>query len=705
MSVLSIPLFAVFTVLTVLVLAAGLRRLMGMALSPLRTLIAALIALFSFSPIVTAMAGAAVSSRHPGVLPGLWFVILGVVIAMLVGMIFLVISEALVPSGSLPGPLYVLRGTRRMAGRARRYARISRILARRGLIPYLRGGRRSELATAEGRARLARSLRLALEDGGVTFVKLGQVLSTRRDLLPVEFISELSRLQDDAPRVGWPEISAVLEESLGGPVAERFAGFDAEPIAAASIAQVHTATLPSGERVVVKVRRPGVTGVVAADLDIVERLAARLQRSTGWGRSVGAVTLAQGFAAALREELDLRIEARNMTAAAAAAGDGNVRVPVPYQEYCSAQVLVMQYLSGQPLLTAAAGLPAPSRAALASELLASLLRQVMLDGIFHADPHPGNILLLGDGRPLLTAAPGLAAESQAALARVLLDSLLGQVMLDGIFHADPHPGNILLLNDGHLGLIDWGAVGRLDSELRGTLQRLLLAFFRGDPVMLTDALLDVVNRPEQLDEPRLERALGRFLARYFTAGVTPDARMFTQLFRIVADYGLAVPAEIATAFRALTTMEGTLTQLAPRFDIVAEGRRFGEKQLAAQLSPEAIRSTVADELAALTPMLRRLPRRIDRIGGALEDGRLIVSVRLLADPSERRYLTGLLNRVLLAFLAAAAGIMAVLMIGIHGGPALSKTVSLYSFFGYCLLVIAAILAVRVLVQVFRPDPE
>jgi len=651
---LTIPLFAFFTVLTVLVLAAGLRRLMGITLSPLRTVIAALIALFSASPIITAMAGAAVSRKHPGILPGLWFVFLGVVIAMLVGMIFLVISEALVPSGSLPGPLYVLRGARRMTRRARRYSQIIRILTRHGLIPHLRGGRRSELATPEGRARLARSLRLALEDGGVTFVKLGQVLSTRRDLLPPEFISELSRLQDDAPKVPWLDISEVLEASLGGPVTEKFASFDTEPIAAASIAQVYRAMLPSGDRVAVKVCRPDVTGVVGSDLDIVQRLAIRLQRSTRWGRSVGAVDLADGFAAALREELDLRIEARNMTAVAAAARDEDLRVPAPYQPYCGKQVLVMQYLNG---------------------------------------------------RPLLTAAPGLPAESRAALAAVLLDSLLGQVMLDGIFHADPHPGNILLLNDGHLGLIDWGAVGRIDAGLRGALQRLLLAFFRGDPVMLTDALLDVVNRPEQLDEPRLERTLGRFLARYFAAGVTPDARMFTHLFRIVADYGLAVPPEIATAFRALATMEGTLTQLAPRFDIVAETRRFGDKQLAAQLSPEAIRSTAADELAALTPMLRRLPRRIDRIGGALEDGRLTVSVRLLADPSDRRYLTGLLHRVLLAFLAAAAGIMAVLMIGIHGGPALSKTVSLYSFFGYCLLVIAAILAVRVLVQVFRPDPE
>ena len=258
-------------------------------------------------------------------------------------------------------------------------------------------------------------------------------------------------------------------------------------------------------------------------------------------------------------------------------------------------------------------------------------------------------------------------------------------MLDGIFHADPHPGNILLLRDGHPGLLDWGSVGRIDAGLRGALQRLLLALDRGDPLMVTDSLLDVVDRPQDLDEPRLERALGRFLARYFAAGVTPDMRMFTDLFRIVTDFGLSVPAEIAAVFRALATIEGTLTQLAPGFDIVDEARRFGGRQLAAQLSPEAIRKTASDELAALVPLLRRLPRRIDRIGGALEDGRLTLSVRLLADPSDRRYLTGLVHQVLLAFLAAASGIMAVLMIGLHGGPALISAVSLYSFLGYCLL--------------------
>jgi ubiquinone biosynthesis protein len=341
-------------------------------------------------------------------------------------------------------------------------------------------------------------------------------------------------------------------------------------------------------------------------------------------------------------------------AAAVAGRDEGVQVPTPYEPYCGERVLVMQFFDGRPLLAAAAGLP---------------------------------------------------AEARQALARELLDSLLGQVMLDGIFHADPHPGNILLLGDGRPGLLDWGSVGRIDAGLRGGLQRLLLALDRGDPVMVTDSLLDVVDRPAELDEARLERALGRFLARYFAAGVTPDMRMFTDLFRIVTDFGLSVPAEIAAVFRALATMEGTLTQLALGFDIVDEARRFGGEQLAAQLSPEAIRKTATDELAALVPLLRRLPRRVDRIGGALEDGRLTLSVRLLADAADRRYLTGLVHQVLVTFLAAASGIMAVLMIGLHGGPALTPNVTLYSFLGYCLLVIAAILALRVLVQVFRPNSE
>ena len=593
MTVLVLPLIFVFTALTVLVFAFGARRLLGLRFSFLRTLIAGVLAFLIASPIITAISGSVVAKRT-SVLPELWFVILGVTIALVVGMVFLVVAEALVPSGSVPGLVYVLRGMRRRMGRARRYWQISGILVRRGLMPYVRGGRRSELSTSEGRARLARSVRLAMEDGGVTFVKLGQVLSTRRDLLPAEFISELSRLQDDAAEVPWPRIEQVLRSELGAEVGELFASFDREPIAAASIAQVHAATLPSGARVVVKVRRPDVSQIVDRDLDIAGRLAARLERSTSWGRAVGTAGLAAGFATALREELDLRVEARNMTSVAAAPGSrgsGGIAIPAPYQPLCTGLVLVMERF---------------------------------------------------DGRPLAAIDVGMPADVRAALARSLLDCLLREVMLEGTFHADPHPGNVLLLADGRLGLLDFGSVGRIDQGLRSALQRLLLALDRGDPAGLADALLEVVERPEELDELRLERMLGRFLARHVAAGITPDVTMFTDLFRIVSDHGLAVPPEIAAVFRALATMEGTLTQLAPGFDIVAEARRFAGQQFAGQFRPDTLRTTAADELVALLPLLRRLPRRVDRIGGALEAGRLSVNVRLLADEGDRRIVTGLL---------------------------------------------------------------
>lgn len=632
-----------------------MRRLLGLRLSPLRALLGGIIALACGSPIINAIGGSALRPHAPA-LPGVWFVILGAAISLLAGMLVLVIAEALVPSGTMPGPVYLIRGLRKRARRVRRYAQISGILIHREVLPYLRGARRAELQTRDGRVALARSLRLALEDGGVTFIKLGQVLTTRRDLLPVEFIDELSGLQDDAAQVAWPDIEQVLRSELGAEVDDVFASFDRTPLAAASIAQVHAATLGTGERVVVKVRRPGIETVVAWDLDIVDRLAQRLQRGTRWGNGVGAVDLSNGFAQALTEELDFRIEAQNMAAVAAAAAARRVRTPVripaPHDPLCTANVLVMERF---------------------------------------------------DGRALSTITPTEEIGDRWALARALFDTLLREVMVEGIFHADPHPGNVLLLSDGQLGLLDFGSVGRIDAGLRAALRRLLLAVDHGDPLALHDALLEVVRRPDELDEPALERALGRFMARHVGAGVTPDVRMFTELFRIVAEHDLSVPPEIAGAFRALATIEGTLTQLAPGFDILVQARGFATAHLADQLSPEALRRTATDELVSLIPMLRRLPRRLDRISGSLERGRLGVNVRLLADEGDRRYVTGLVHQLVLTFLAATCGVMSVLMLGLRGGPTVTHTGTLYAFLGYCLLIFAGVLALRVLVLVFRLD--
>jgi ubiquinone biosynthesis protein len=210
-------------------------------------------------------------------------------------------------------------------------------------------------------------------------------------------------------------------------------------------------------------------------------------------------------------------------------------------------------------------------------------------------------------------------------------------------------------------------------------------------------------RPDEVDQQRLERDLGQFMARYLSPGANPDVRMFSDLFRIVTDYGLSVPPEVAAVFRALGVLEGTLARLAPGLDLVAGARSFATRHGPGQVGPDSARQAVAEELASLLPMLRRLPRRVERIASAAENGRLSVHVRLLADQRDRRHLTGLLNQVLLTILAATAGIMAVLLLGTVGGPSVTTTVSLYQLLGYNLLVVSAILALRVLVLIFRPD--
>ncbi|MGC4938994.1 ABC1 kinase family protein [Kribbella sp. DT2] len=633
------------------------QRLLGVRFGLGRMAIGAFLTLVVFSPLMNALVGPMPWTGSTGA--AVAYLALTALCSMLAGLIFLVLSEALVPTGSLPRVRDLRRDLGGRIARTRRYLQILRIAVRRGLGPYLRGRRRPGREDAAGQADLARSLRLALDEAGVTFVKLGQVLSTRSDIIPASVAHELSRLQDQVSPAPWPAIEQALTEELGAHPQQVFQDFSTEPLAAASVAQVYTARLAdTGTPVVVKVQRPGITALVQRDLDIVRRLARTLERNTDWGRSMGVRALAEGFADAMLEELDFTVEAGNMTSVAAGqavAGNADVVVPELYPGLSTHRVLTMQRLDGVGLSSAAA-----------------VLAERGQDG--------------------------------TQLARVLFDCLLSQVAIDGVFHADPHPGNFLLLTDGRLGMLDLGSVGRLDPSTREALQRFLLGVDHGDPVAATDALLEIVHRPDVVDEQALERAVGQFMARHLGAGAALGPAMFNDLFRIITAHGLGVPPEVAAVFRALATIEGTIARLSPGFDLIAASRRFAAAHVTDRLAPDALRRTATEELATLLPMLRRLPRRIDRIAAAAESGRLGLNVRLFADERDRRHFTTMLHQALLVILGATAGVMAVLLLGTPGGPRVTDSMTLFQLFGYNLLVICAVLVLRVLVLIFRlPD--
>lgn len=660
MDVLGAQLYLWSVAVSVLLFALFVRRVMGVRLSLARTVLAAVIASLIGPSLITLLVP--IPAAEADTLTLMLFGTLLAVFTLIIAMFALAVLEMLLPDGTLPGPVTAWRSLRGRLRRTRRYLRILRIVVRHGLVRFLRGGAPRGVGTPEERHELARALRRALEDGGVTFVKLGQQLSTRRDLLPQEFVTELARLQDDAAALPWDTVAETIAAELGGRPEEVLGSIETEPLAAASIAQVHVATTPDGRPVVLKVQRPGIRAQVARDLEILDRMAGTLTTHTTWAANLGLSDLVAGFATALTEELDFRIEQDNLATVAAgvrSSGAEHIRVPAALPDWCTARVLVMDRIMGDPVGQARAqatlaGLPAGHREELATELL-----------------------------------------------RVVLD----QVTRHGVFHVDLHPGNLLVTRDGTLAMLDLGSVGRLGSQARASLSRLLAALGMGDSLAATDALLEVVHRPDRVDERRLEQELGEILLRFAPGPSANVTGAVSELLQLVARHRLGIPPQLAAAFRAIATLEGTLTVLCPGFDLVGSAREAGEQQLAAALAPGELKQTAERELATLLPLLRRLPRRIERIADAAEHGRLEVNTRILADPADRRFLVRLWHQALLTVLAAAAGLMSVVLFAVAPGPMVTESVGLFHVLATALLAGSVILVMRLLVVFFRHDEE
>lgn len=447
---------------------------------------------------------------------------------------------------------------------------------------------------------------MALEELGATFIKLGQVLSTRPDLLPTEYQAELAKLQDAAPPVDWAAVRPLLEEELGRPVEEVFAHFDPVPLAAASIGQAHGATLPDGTEVVVKVRRPGVVEQVEEDLEILQDLAAAASRRWELADQYDVVGLAQEFAQTLRAELDYIREGRNAERFADNfAGEPAVHIPRVFWETTTSRVLTLERIRG-----------------------------IKIDDL---------------------AALDAAGIDRAALAQRAARIVLKMVFEDRFFHADPHPGNFFVEPDGRIGLIDFGMVGTVDERTQEQLVDLLLAITSQDADRLVDAFLALGIARRRVDRELLRRDLEHLVSRYYgrPLGEIALGPLLSEALAVVRRHRLQLPSNLALLFKTAMMNEGLGARLDPSFRLMSVLVPYAERLMLQQYSPLRWARRLGGASLEAARLGVELPQQIRRLLGELERGGLEIGMRPVGFEPLLRRLEQLTHQLILGILAAA----------------------------------------------------
>lgn len=568
----------------------------------------------------------------------------------------IVVLEVLWPTGSLPRPLAVIRGWLRRRKRARRYLEILTIASKHGLgwLVHGRASIDSDLTTSEQRAD---ALVDTINASGVTFVKLGQVLSTRRDIVPEPYVSALASLQSSAGTIPWDEVRGAIESELAAPVDTVFSRIDETPLAAASVAQVHAATLLDGTDVVVKVQRPSARAQVQADVDILLRLARRAEARSALGKEMRAESLARGFTTTLLEELDYRIEARNIdmvrsTLVARQEESVPIMIPTVHPAGSTARMITMDRVDGVPLSAA-------------SDRLSLMSREMRDD-----------------------------------LANGLMNAVLEQILVHGIFHADLHPGNVVLRDDGSLALIDFGAVGVIERSKREQMAALLLAAASEDDISATEALLLIVDASDDTDTEALRHDLGVVLT---TVRHRPDvdASIFTLALDVARQHRIALPETLASAFRSFATLEGCLRVIVSDFSMVDRALERMPALMRRMVSVRHLAASAQAQAAVVGALARRVPRRLESITSQLERGSFAVRVQSFATPNERSFIGAILSELtgLLVFLTA--GVIAIVLFIADGGPSLAPGLSLYPLAGATLGLVAFLGVLRSMLRASR----
>jgi ubiquinone biosynthesis protein len=417
-----------------------------------------------------------------------------------------------------------------------------------------------------------------LQDLGPTFVKIGQVLSTRIDMLPQEYIKELVKLQDDVPPLREKEVKEVLEAEFGKKTEAVFPRFHWQPLAAASIGQVHRGVLPTGEEVVIKVQRPGIKELMEIDLEILFDLARFLDKRTAWGKQYGLLEVVEELSNSLRGEMDYSLEGRNSEKIRNNFKDNQeVLVPKVYWEYTTSRILVLEYIESVKILN-----------------------------IEELKKRNWNV---------------------NQIASKFVSAMITQIFVHGFFHADPHPGNVGVWEE-KIVLMDFGQVGKIDEWAMNKYIDLIIYLIKQDVTGVVNVLLEFGVVDEQVERKKLERDISRLKQKYYRVALSEInvGLALQEMLKVIQDHNVKLPAEFVLMIKALLTVEGVVQQLNPQLSIVEIAEPLGVELFKKKYNLQNISKHLLQQVYENLKLMTELPKQINSLFSALEEGRLKLRV-------------------------------------------------------------------------------
>ncbi|MBD0373385.1 MAG: AarF/ABC1/UbiB kinase family protein [Pyrinomonadaceae bacterium] len=519
-----------------------------------------------------------------------------------------------------------------------------------------------EEALTSTEAPKAEELARDLEQMGPTFIKLGQLLSTRPDLLPYAYLEALTRLQDKVEPFSFAEVEEIITTELGVRISKAFAEFSSTPMAAASLGQVHRAKLRDGRDVAVKVQRPGIRERIVQDLDSLLEIAEMLDKHTKTGQRYDFSSMLEEFRKSLLQELDYRQEARNLVTFAENLSEfEDIVVPQPIEDYTTSRVLTMEYIKGKKITTL------------------SPLARIDIDG--------------------------------DSLAEELFRAYLQQILVDGFFHADPHPGNVFLTDDNRIAIIDLGMIARISPRLQENLLQLLLAISEGRGEDAATQAIKMGEARANFDEAKFRREVADMVVRNQNSQLSDinAGQVALEMTRVSGENGFRLPPDITMMAKALLNLDQVGQTLSPRFDINGAIRRNASEIMQQRMMKSLSPGNIFASMIETKDFLERLPSRINQVLDMIANNQLKINADVIDEKSLMEGIQKIANRITLGILLASLIIGAALIMRVEtsfrifGYPALAVVFFLIAAIGA--IALAASIVLTDVSRKKKPDEE